>query len=254
MSILRINHTKIEIRKFKFVIERLISTYASIFNEYDSTDNQTNIEDENADDADFSYIDHAVNLKTFAQFQIELILVKHVALVENMLIEIFRHLTCLLNHEKYQKKYFDTKANFSNTHVAVNKIAELTGNKIKIEGMKFWFFYDVMRNIRHHIAHGAPAFKMKHGDVKNFNEQFDLIFLYSEVNECPATRSFYPSLLHPTHSEKSEWFCHMSDNIKALLELNEEFYKFVEEVREMYISFGDEKEISRHALYGQIPK
>nr|WP_319565311.1 hypothetical protein [uncultured Rhodoferax sp.] len=254
MTIMRANHVINEIKKLGSVIENLIFTYNSIFKEYDSDEISHFQIGPFTSEADEYYNNREV-CKTFSQFQVELMLVKHVALIENMIVEIFRHLTCnLLNNEGYQKEYFAEGMNFSDSMVAANKISLLTDKKIRIKKMEFWCLLELMRTIRHHIAHGEPGFIIRYEKAIKFNEQINILELISEINECAYTKTMYPTLLHPTHENKSNWLCCVSENIKELPKLNLLFLKFAEEVRKSYISYGEEKGISQHAIYGRIPK
>lgn len=247
MSLMRINHVANELKKLKYIVEKLIKDYESFFKDYDSEYEQENsgmeqkIEFENCIDS----------LKTFAQFQNELILVKHVALIESMIIQLFSHLVILLNRQDYQEKYFETTDNFSDIFVAVKKISEITEKGVNIKKIKFWYFYDIMRNIRHSVAHGEPLFIMSHKKVEKFNSTINIISLYSEKNGDPSTSKFYPSLLQPTYSDSSEWYCHLSSNINGLSILNEECHSFVQEIRGLYLSYGKNKNISEHDLYAR---
>jgi hypothetical protein len=254
MTIMRANHIINELKKLGPVIEKLISTYDSTFNEYDS-DERLNFETKLFTPEADEYYDNRDLCKKFSQFQIELMLVKHVALIENMIVEIFRHLSChLLNNEEYKNKYFSEGAKFSDLMLAVNKISILTSKKIIIKKMEFWCLLELMRTIRHHIAHGEPAFIIPHNKAIKFNYQINILKLISEINECADSKEMYPTLLHPTYGIKSNWLCCASENIHELKKLNLLFIRFAEEIREKYISYGEEMKISQHAIYGKIPK
>jgi len=254
MTVMRANHVINELKKLGPVVEKLISTYDSIFKEYDS-DELSNFETNPfTSEADECYNNRDVCRK-FSQFQIELMLVKHVALIENMIVEIFRHLTCcLLKNDEYQKEYFAEGAKFSDPMVAANKISVLTDKKIRIKKMDFWCLLELMRTIRHHIAHGEPSFIILREKVIKFNEQINIIQFISEINECVRSKEMYPTLLHPTNDNKSNWLCCVSENIHELTKLNLLFLKFAEDIRKSYIEYGTAAGFSQHEIYGRMPK
>lgn len=254
MTVMRANHVINELKKLGPVIEKLISTYDSIFREYDS-DEMHNFETAPFTSEADEYYNNRDVCKKFSQFQIELMLVKHVALVENMIVEIFRHLTChLLNNDEYRNEYFAEGTNFSDSMLAANKISVLTGKKIRIKKMDFWCLLELMRTIRHHIAHGEPAFIIRRDKAIEFNEQIHIIQLISEINECARSKEMYPTLLHPTNNNKSNWLCCASENIHELPKLNLLFLKFAEDIRKEYIAYGEAAGFPQHEIYGKIPK
>lgn len=264
---MRINHIKNEIKKLSLVIENLIINYKNNFNEYDSkykevqnsfikrekvaqeTENWNMLYDINQEKR--VYTDPLDSLKSLAQFQNELMLVKHVALLESMIINTFKCLIDLLQNQDYKNKYFIEQKNFSDSFEATNKISELTGKKINLKKLKFWKLYETMKIIRNTIAHGDPLFVISYKRLKKFNENINIISAYSEKNE--DTNQMYPSLLHPTYSNKSQWYCHLSDDIHQLSLLNKKCLEFTEETRELFLSYGREKTISDHELYGCRP-
>jgi len=253
MSIIRINYVKNEIKKLKSVIENLLKNYESDFKKYDlayervkdTLENKKQIAETNNKMDEFSdiieeenkYLNPIEDLKTFAQFQNELILVKHAALIENMILSLFEYLVNHLHHKDYKSEYFG-EDKFSDIFVAINKIAELTNNAIEIKKLKFWYYYETMRTMRHSIAHGDPLFKISYRRLNKFNEKIDIIFPYSEINEDIHTRNMYPSLIHLTYSNTAKWYCHLSNNINSLAILNSECFNFVDEVRELLLSYG----------------
>ena len=254
MTVMRVNHVINEIRKLGPVVEKLISTYDSIFKEYDS-DEISNFETDPLTSEAEEYYNNRDVCRKFSQFQIELMLVKHVALIENMIVEMFRHLTCyLLNNDEYRNEYFEEGTKFSDSMVAANKISVLMDKKIRIKKMEFLCLLDLIRTIRHHIAHGEPAFIVRREKVIKFNEQVNIIRLISEINECTHSNQMYPTLLHPTNDNKSDWLCCVSENIHELTKLNLLFLKFDEDVRATYIEYGKAAGFSRHEIYGRMPK
>jgi hypothetical protein len=268
MSLMRINHIKNETEKLKLVIEKLIKNYESDFKESDlsyekikdTLEEKKQIAEINNNAYEFSniieeknkYLKPLEDLKTFAQFQNELILVKHVALIENMIINLFEYLVNHLHHKDYKSEYFgEGEDKFSDIFIAINKIAELTNETIKIKKLKFCEYYETMRTMRHSIAHGDPLFKMSYRRLKKFNKKIDIIFPYSEINENIHTKNMYPSLMDPTYSNKAKWYCHLSNNINSLVTLNEECFNFINEVRELLLSYGKHNNLSNHELYAQ---
>lgn len=233
MSLMRINHTLNEVERLQDVIEKLNINYESDFKEHDSH------AETSADEIEYG---------TFAQFQNELILVKHVALIENMIINIFRGLVILRARKDYWEEYFDNEENFTDIFVSINKISELTNKEINIKKLKFWYFYEIMRTIRHTIAHGDPLFIMSYKRVNKFNSNINIIFPYSEKNEG-SLRKFYPSLLNPTYSSKSKWHCHLANNLTSLVDLNKQCYDFSNDIRNLYLSFGYKNNYSKHEIY-----
>ena len=137
MTVMRVNHVINEIRKLGPVVEKLISTYDSIFKEYDS-DEISNFETDPLTSEAEEYYNNRDVCRKFSQFQIELMLVKHVALIENMIVEMFRHLTCyLLNNDEYRNEYFEEGTKFSDSMVAANKISVLMDKKIRIKKNRY---------------------------------------------------------------------------------------------------------------------
>lgn len=254
MTVMRANYVINEIRKLGLVAEKLISTYDSIFKEYDS-DEISNFEMNSLTSEAEGYYNNRDVCGKFSQFQIELMLVKHVALIENMIVEIFRHLTCyLLNNDEYRNEYFKEGTNFSDSMVAANKISVLTDKKIRIKKMEFWCLLELMRTIRHHIAHGEPAFTIRREKAMKFNEQVNIIQLIFEINKCARSNKMHPTLLHPTNDNKSDWLCCVSSNIHELTKLNILFLKFAKDIRAVYIEYGKAAGFSQHQIYGKMPK
>jgi len=266
---MRINHVRNEIEKLGLVIENLISNYNNNFKEYDlkykvAEDSFIEKEDKTRDTGNSEelidinvarkvYTDPLNDLKSLAQFQNELMLVKHVALIESMIVNMFKCLIDLLKNQEYKKKYFIEQKNFSDSFEATNKISELTGKKIDLKKLKFWCLYETMKTIRNTIAHGNPLFEISYRRLNKFNEEINIISAYSEKNKDVHTNQMYPSLLHPTYSNKSQWHCHLSDDISQLSLLNKKCLEFTNEVRELYSSYGYENTISDHELYGCSP-
>lgn len=60
----------------------------------------------------------------------------------------------------------------------------------------------------------------------------------------------YPTLLHPTCANKSDWFCHLSDELSALTELNNRSLGFINETKLLFLDFGKKMGFSDHELYG----
>lgn len=260
MSLMRINHVKNELKNLNYIINKLIENYEADFKDYVSEFEKKAAQDQENEAEIFKqkieFGRDINNLKTFAQFQNELILVKHVALIESMIIQIFRHLVILLGLIDYQKEYFnpESKDKFSDVFVAVNKISDITEKMLNIKKMKFWYLYKIMRDIRHSIAHGEPLFIMQYRKIKDFNEKINIIHPYSEKNEDQSIIKIFPSLLHPTYSNKSKWYCHLSNKINGLPNLNKECCGFVEEINKLYLSYGESKNILEHDLFAQTKK
>ena len=266
---MRINHVRNEIEKLSLVIENLISNYNNNFKEYDLKckevkdffiEKEDKTRDTGNSDELFDingvrrvYPNPLNDLKSLAQFQNELMLVKHVALIESMIVNMFKCLIDLLQNHEYKKKYFIEQTNFSDSFEAANKIFELTGKKIDLKKLKFWCLYETMKTIRNTIAHGNPLFIISYRRLNKFNEEINIISVYSEKNEDVHTNQMYPSLLHPTYSNKSQWHCHLSDDISRLSLLNKKCLEFTNEARELYLSYGRENIISDHELYGCTP-
>jgi hypothetical protein len=267
MSLMKINHTINEIKKLSAVIENLIKNYDTDFQKFDSEYEKVNdsiqkrldeadkkndkhtfadiIEEENC------YINPIEDLKTLAQYQNELILVKHVALIERMIIVMFQNIIEIMNDQDCRDQYFEANTHFTDVCKAVNEISKLTNKEINIKKLPFWYFYETMITIRHSIAHGEPLFQMSYKRIKKFNEKIDIINVYSEINQNYSTGSPYPSLPNPTNSDTSNWYCHLSNEITNLSALNNKFFDFVQEIREQYIMWGKNNNISNHDLYAK---
>ncbi|QZN94615.1 hypothetical protein [Symbiopectobacterium purcellii] len=149
MSLMRINHVRNEIKKLEAVISNLTKNYHVNFKEYDSQLQSVEVffnekikEAQNSQNWDTLYdintqkriytqpLEH---LESLAKFQNELMLVKHTALIENMIVKIFWCLTCLLKKEEYKNKYFIEINNFSDSFEAASKISELTDGTINLK-------------------------------------------------------------------------------------------------------------------------
>ena len=260
MSLMRINYIHKEIKKLKPVIQNLITNYNNDFQKYDSEyikfEKEELIQESKNNNMSYDiqqeknkYLDSLDDLKSLAQFQNELMLVKHMALLENCIINTFKCLIDLSQHQEYKKTYFIEIENFSDSFIASNKIKELTDGKIDLKKIKFWDLYETMKTIRNSIAHGEPLFIISYNRVKRFNKEINIIFPYSEKNE-DKPRNGFPSLIHPTYEKNSKWFCHLSDDISNLSELNKKCLEFIEEIKNLYLSYGKHKKISKHELYG----
>lgn len=263
---MRINHVRNEIEKLSPVIKNLISNYNNNYKIYDLKykevkDSFFEKEDKARDSENLDelfdinekrrvYTDPLNDLKSLAQFQNELMLVKHIALIESMIVNMFECLTNLLQKQEYKAKYFIEQENFSDAFEAANKICELTGKKIDLKKLDFWYLFETMKTIRNTIAHGDPLFVISYRRLNKFNEEINIITAYSEKNGDVHTNQMYPSLLQPTYSNKSQWYCHLSDDISQLSSLNKKCLEFTKEARELYLSYGRENTISDHELYG----
>lgn len=269
MSLMRINHVRNEIRKLEAVINNLTKNYHVNFKEYDSQlqgvegfFNEKMKEAQNSQNWDTLYDINTKkriytqpldNLESLAKFQNELMLVKHAALIENMIVKIFWCLICLLKKEEYKNKYFIEINNFSDSFEAASKISELTDGTINLKKTKFWYLYETLKTIRNSIAHGDPLFEMSYRRAMKFNAEIDIIYLSSEKNRCEHTKDIYPSLLHPTKDKKSIWFCCLKSDLSGLNKLNSKCLIFVEEVRNIYLEYGSQNGFSTHQLYGCRP-
>ncbi|WP_233080242.1 hypothetical protein [Rheinheimera soli] len=269
MSLMRMNHVQNELKKLAGVINKLIENYDLNFREYDQTYSsvESSFKDrkilaEKNKDFDLlheihieenNYTATQKNLNSLAQFQNELMLVKHVALIENMIVSLFWCLTRMFQHSEYEKKYFSEGINFSDSLEAASKICEMTNRVINLKKHKFWYFHETMKSIRNVIAHGDPLFVMSYRRVNKFNEKIDLIQFNSEKNECVYTNRMHPSKIHPTFDSKSNWYCNLKNDLNGLVKLNEICLEFVEEVKASYMKYGESNGISIHNLYGCLP-
>ena len=267
MSLMRINYVRNEIKKLSIVIENLIKNYDRDYKKFDSEYKSVkNVLKQKIMDAEkksdwethtdliqeeTTYLKYIENIKNLAQFQNELILVKHVALIESMIIVLFEHLIYLTKNKKFRKEFFEDIVNFSDIHIAIKKIASLTENKIKIKNFSFWKYYETMRTIRHFIVHGEPLFEISYRRLNEFNEKLNLIKPDSEIEEDQDYQKFSPIRLYPTYDIKSKWFCHLSDDITQLLMLNKMSLDFVEDVRNSYLIYCEINNISDSELYAK---
>lgn len=258
-----------EIRKLGAVISNLTKNYHANFKEYDSQ--LRDVEgffDERVKEAQDSqnwealydinkekriYTQPLESLESLAKFQNELMLVKHAALIESMIVKIFWCLICLLKKDEYKNKYFIEVGSFSDSLEAASKISELTCGMINLKKSKFWYFYETLKTIRNSIAHGDPLFEMSYRRAIKFNTKIDIIYLSSEKNRNEHTEDLYPSLFHPTYENKSTWFCCLKSDLSSLNELNSRCLNFVEEVRTIYLEYGVQSGLSTHQLYGCRP-
>lgn len=266
---MRMNHVRSEINNLAGVVKKLVENYNVDFMEYDERYRSVEssfVDRKNSAQAnqDFDLLyeinkeereltDPQKNLKSLAQFQNELMLVKHVALIESMIVNLFWCLTKMLQHSKYEMEYFSEEMNFSDSFEAASKINELTNGMMSLKKHKFWYLYETMKTIRNVVAHGDPLFVMTHRRVEKFNSKIDLIQLSSEKNECVYTKSMYPSNIHPTYDSKSKWYCCLKSDLRGLVQLNEMCLGFVEDVRSSYISYGESNDMSTHEIYGCFP-
>lgn len=166
-----------------------------------------------------------------------------------MIAKIFWCLTYILSHQEYKERYFSGQTNFSDGLEAASKIQELTNGEVKLKSLSFWSVFETLKPIRNAIAHGAPLFVISYRRAIKFNKQIDLIHLYSEKNDCPHTKRLYPSRIHPSCEPKSNWFCSLKSDLEGIAQLNKKCSDFVEEVRSLYLKFGELKGISKNMLY-----
>ncbi|UYG01202.1 hypothetical protein [Halomonas sp. GD1P12] len=269
MSLMRMNHVRSEIKKLADVIKKLIKNYDVDFMEYDESClsvESSFVDRKNAAQANQDYdllyeinkeerefTDLQKNLKSLGQFQNELMLVKHVALMESMIVNLFWCLTKMLQHSNYEKEYFSEEVNFSDSFKAASKINELTKGVMNLKKYKFWCLYETLKTIRNVVAHGDPLFVITYRRVEKFNSKINLIQLSSEKNECVHTKNMCPSKLHPTYDSKSKWYCCLKSDLHGLVQLNEMCLEFVEDVRSSYISYGKSNGMSTHEIYGCLP-
>jgi hypothetical protein len=109
--------------------------------------------------------------------------------------------------------------------------------------------FETLKPIRNTIAHGDPLFVISYRRAIEFNKQIDLIHLSSEKNECPHTKNLHPSRFNPTHQPTSKWFCSLKSDLEGIAQLNQTCSDFVEEVRNLYLRFGELQGISVDMLY-----
>lgn len=265
MSLMRINHVRNELKTLGDVIKALKKNHKRDLDEYSIQASETEsyftereiiargrqdwetLQEINKEK--FINTQPLKAIESLAKLQNELILVKHVALLESMIVKMFWCLTHVLAHEEYQKKYFVDLVNFSDSFEAASKIRELTNGSINLKTLKFWSIFETLKIIRNTIAHGDPLFIISHRRATKFNSQIDLIKLSSEKNECPHTKSLYPSRFTPSYEPKSKWFCCLKSDLEGITQLNEKCISFVEDVRQLYLKFGKDKEISTDSLY-----
>ncbi|MFJ4051221.1 hypothetical protein [Pseudomonas hunanensis] len=265
MSLMRMNHVRIELKSLSDVIASLIKNHERDLAEYNTqaSESESNFAERESmahsqQDRDALREIHLEKLnntqplkviESLAKLQNELILVKHVALIESMIVQTFWCLTHLLSHKEYQEEYFSDQTKFSDGFKAASKILELTNGEINLKSLKFWSIFETLKPIRNTIAHGDPLFVISYRRAKRFNNQIDLIHLYSEKNECPHTKSLYPSRLHPSYEPTSKWFCSLKSDLGEIAQLNKKCSDFVEEVRNLYLKYGALKGISKDMLY-----
>lgn len=265
MSLMRINHVRNELKSLSTVIASLIKNHERDLTEYNTQASEREINFTERESMAHSQQDwnslREIHLEKFdnaqplrvieslAKLQNELILVKHVALIESMIVQTFWCLTHLLSHQEYKKQYFLDQTNFSDGFEAASKIQELTNNHVKLKSLKFWDIFETLKTIRNTIAHGDPLFVISYRRANKFNKQIDLIHLSSEKNECPHTKSLYPSRPHPSYEPTSKWFCSLKSDLGGIAQLNKKCIDFVEEVRNQYLKFGEFRGISVHMLY-----
>jgi hypothetical protein len=265
MSILRINHTKNELITLNSVIGKITEFQNRDLPKRTPESKNINKDDHNGEPNNTQnpnlisktevemeeYIEPTKVLKSLAKFQNELMLVKHTALIENMIINVFRNLVLLKKNAEYEKMYFIDNKNFSDGYLATNLIKELTNGILNFKKCKFWYLYETMKTIRNTIAHGDPLFVMSYGRVTKFNKEIDIIARLSEKNEDRDGHQIgnYPSLLHPTNDTKSNWFCTINSNLGEIQKLNTKCIQFTEEVRKLYLNYGRDANFSDHELY-----
>lgn len=265
MSLMRMNHVKNELKSLSDVIASLIKNHERDLMEYNTQASESESKFTERESMAHSQQDwdalHEINIErlsstqplktieSLAKLQNELILVKHVALIESMIVKTFWCLTYVLSHQEYQKQYFLDQTNFSDGFEAASKIQELTNNNVKPKSLKFWDIFETLKTIRNTIAHGDPLFVISYRRANKFNKQIDLIHLSSEKNECPHTKSLYPSRPHPSYEPTSKWFCSLKSDLGGIEQLNKKCLDFVEEVRSQYLKFGALRGISKDMLY-----
>lgn len=268
MSTMRINHVTNCLKDLRNVIDELIKNYASSYEHYDLLYKEAEmnliISEESREDICesrhfkntqlelYDYKKPLNTLKNLAQTQNELMLVKHAALIENMLIEVFRSLTEFTDRVDYFEIFFSEGKKLSDSYLAANKINEISDKAINVKKMDFWYLYETIRTMRNSIAHGDPLFTLRYNRIQKFNKSINMIINEYELNNG-SSKKFYPTLIHPTFARDSEWYCHLSSDLRHSLELNEQCIKFVEEVRHLYLSYGDKNSLTEHELYTGRP-
>lgn len=265
MSLMRMNHVRNELKSLSDVIVSLIKNHERDLAEYNTqaSESESNFTERermarSPQDWDALREIHLEKLnnthplrviESLAKLQNELVLVKHVALIENMIVQTFWCLTHLLSRQEYQEEYFSGQTNFSDGFKSASKILKLTDGELNLKSLKFWSIFETLKLIRNTIAHGDPLFVISYRRAKEFNKQIDLIHLFSEKNECPYTKNIYPSLLHPSYKPTSKWFCSLKSDLGGVAQLNKKCIDFVEEVRNQYLKFGELRGISVDMLY-----
>lgn len=265
MSLMRMNHVRNELKSLSNVIASLIKNHKRDLAEYNAqaSEGERNLTERESvahsqqdwDALHEIHLEKLINtqpltvIESLAKLQNELILVKHVALVESMIVTTFWCLINLLSHQEYREHYFLDQINFSDGFEAASKIQELTKGEVKLKSLKFWSIFETLKPIRNSIAHGDPLFVISYRRANKFNKQIDLIRLSAEKNECPHTKNLYPSRFNPSHEPTSKWFCSLKSDLEGVAQLNKKCSDFVEEVRNLYLRFGEHKGISVDMLY-----
>lgn len=250
MSLMRTNYTIRELKEIGKVIHLIIDANTFIFSTKKPTTSDTkaksSTEINHSNPEACEILDTA---KNFARTQVELILFKHVALMETMIVEIFRHLAFNLAKSKVHQEKINRVRHFSNTDSSADYISELTDGHLNIKKMEYWGMYKTSKRIRNTIAHGAPAFTLISDEIDKLNSIARIVEKIAETNKCDLTSSDFPSLIHPTGEAGATWVCVASDNMKELVSLNSQFVEFAEQIRRDYLAFGVAKGFTNHQLY-----
>lgn len=268
MSTMRINYVTHCLKDLKLVIEELINNYTNSYEHYNSVykEAEMNLIENEKNSEEIGESLHFTNtqlelyahkkpmntLKNLAQTQNELMLVKHAALIENMLIELFRSLTQFEGREDYFENYFSEDKKLSDSYLAANKINELTDKAINVKKLQFWYLYETIRTMRNSIAHGDPLFILRYSRIQKFNKSINMIKNEREINNG-RIKHLYPTLIHPTFASDSKWYCCLSSDLEHALELNNKCLEFVREIRELYLSYGYKNRLTDHELYAGKP-
>ncbi|WNY99750.1 hypothetical protein SUSP_002168 [Sulfurospirillum sp. 'SP'] len=176
-------------------------------------------------------------LQNFSSIIIESLLIKHLAYVEDILVQI-SFLVQKKEHQIIPPNYPDlqnAKA-FTDMLKAVEYIQLITENKLQINAIREWSIIRHLRTLRHKLAHGKRDIILKKSLIDEINKKILILQVDTPIqNQGLIAISSSVQSQYESSDSTSEWMCSITSDIKILKELNSICITFISEVKKMYI-------------------
>ncbi len=175
-------------------------------------------------------------LESFSSIIIESLVIKHLAYIEEILINISFMI------QKKEKEIIPPNYNvtgaFTDMIKAVNYIKLVTNEEINIKSTGNWKVITHLRTLRHQLAHGKRTFVLKEGIIDDINRELQLIdkgtIILKDYDSSNGLAQYGYEASQQPKNPKNEWNCSICSDITVLKKLNEICTDFIKEVKDIY--------------------